>query len=122
MSLQHWHFCTALSPSDHDRASPTDPMASWRSFRSSTGVFSLQQIAELYTGASATWGRATMMLTTFFILCDQAERAAPELMSRPLLGGFLKGGVCATVAWGVAWVRVQMMAHTLHKERTQSIR
>jgi len=44
-----------------------------------------------------------MMLTTFFILCDQAERAAPELMSRPLLGGFLKGGVCATVAWGVAW-------------------
>jgi solute carrier family 25 carnitine/acylcarnitine transporter 20/29 len=24
-------------------------------------------------------------------------------MSRPLLGGFLKGGICATVAWGIAW-------------------
>jgi hypothetical protein len=45
-----------------------------------------------------------MMLTSFFILCDQSERAAPELMSRPLLGGFIKGGVCATLAWGVAWV------------------
>jgi hypothetical protein len=43
------------------------------------------------------------MLTTFFVLCDQAQRAAPDLMSKPILGGFLKGGVCATVAWGVAW-------------------
>jgi solute carrier family 25 carnitine/acylcarnitine transporter 20/29 len=31
------------------------------------------------------------------------QRAAPELMSRPILGGFLKGGLCATVAWGIAW-------------------
>ena len=31
------------------------------------------------------------------------ERAAPELMSRPLLGGFLKGGVCAMLGWVVAW-------------------
>ena len=31
------------------------------------------------------------------------QRAVPELMSRPILGGFIKGGICATVAWGVAW-------------------
>lgn len=68
-------------------------------------VCSTGQIAELYTGASATWGRATMMLTSFFILCDQTERAAPQLMSRPILGGFIKGGVCATIAWAIAWVR-----------------
>ena len=24
-------------------------------------------------------------------------------MSRPILGGFIKGGICATMAWGVAW-------------------
>lgn len=73
------------------------------SFRSTAGVFSLGQVAELYTGALPTWGRATLMLTSFFVLCDQSQRAAPELMSRPLLGGFIKGGACATVAWAVAW-------------------
>ena len=36
------------------------------------------------------------MLTSFFVLCDVAEKTAPELMSRPLLGGFLKGGLCAS--------------------------
>ena len=61
------------------------------------------QLSELYTGAGATWARGTLMLTSFFVMCDYSERAAPELMSRPLLGGFLKGGVCATLAWAVAW-------------------
>ena len=61
------------------------------------------QLGELYTGAGATWARGTLMLTSFFVLCDYSEKAAPELMSRPLLGGFLKGGVCATLAWAVAW-------------------
>ena len=61
------------------------------------------QLTELYTGAGATWARGTLMLTSFFVLCDYSEKAAPELMSRPLLGGFLKGGVCATLAWAVAW-------------------
>ncbi len=65
--------------------------------------FAAGQLGELYTGAGATWARGTLMLTSFFVLCDYSERAAPELMSRPLLGGFLKGGVCATLAWAVAW-------------------
>ena len=43
------------------------------------------------------------MLVSFFALCDYSERAAPALMGQPLLGGFLKGGVCATAAWAVAW-------------------
>ena len=71
--------------------------------RAATGLLSLGQIAELYTGAGATWARGTAMLTTFFVLCDYSERAAPQLMARPLLGGFLKGGVCATLAWAIAW-------------------
>lgn len=24
-------------------------------------------------------------------------------MSQPLVGGFIKGGLCATLAWGIAW-------------------
>ena len=66
-------------------------------------LLSSAQLAEVYTGAFQTWARGTVMLTTFFVLCDYSERAAPELMSRPLLGGFLKGGVCATLGWVVAW-------------------
>ena len=71
--------------------------------QASTGLLSWGQLSELYTGAGATWARGTVMLTSFFVLCDYSEKAAPELMSRPLLGGFLKGGVCATIAWAVAW-------------------
>ena len=71
--------------------------------RAVTGLLSLGQVAELYTGAGATWARGTCMLTCFFVLCDYSERAAPQLMARPLLGGFLKGGVCATLAWAIAW-------------------
>ena len=71
--------------------------------RAATGLLSLGQVAELYTGATATWARGTVMLTSFFVFCDYSERAAPQLMARPLLGGFLKGGVCATIAWAIAW-------------------
>lgn len=71
--------------------------------RAATGLLSLGQVAELYTGAAATWARGTVMLTSFFVFCDYSERAAPQLMARPLLGGFLKGGVCATLAWAIAW-------------------
>ena len=42
------------------------------------------QLGELYTGAGATWARGTLMLTSFFVLCDYSEKAAPELMSRPV--------------------------------------
>jgi len=73
------------------------------SFFASKGFFSVAQISVLYTGAGATWGRGTLMLTSFFVMCDYSERAAPEVMSRPVLGGFLKGGICATIAWAIAW-------------------
>ena len=70
--------------------------------KAATGLVSFGQLGELYMGAGATWARGCLMLTSFFVLCDYSEKAAPELMSRPLLGGFLKGGVCATLAWAVA--------------------
>ena len=65
-----------------------------------------------------------MMLTSFFILCDQTERAAPELMSKPLLGGFIKGGVCATIAWAIAWpvevVKSKVQGVEAHQFKGQS--
>jgi len=73
------------------------------SFRASSGVLSLGQISELYTGAMPTFARASIMLGSFFVLCDYFERFAPDLMAVPLLGGFIKGGVCATAGWAVAW-------------------
>jgi len=73
------------------------------SARAAEGIFSMAQAMQMYTGVFTTWYRGTVMLTSFFILCDYSERAAPTLMAQPLLGGFLKGGICATLAWAVAW-------------------
>ena len=55
------------------------------------------------TGAMPTFARASIMLGSFFVLCDYCERFMPDLMAVPLLGGFIKGGVCATAGWAVAW-------------------
>jgi len=66
-------------------------------------LLSTAQLAELYTGAGPTFYRATLMLGSFFVLCDYFERLAPELMAVPLLGGFVKGGVCSTAGWVIAW-------------------
>jgi len=85
----------------------------------------LKQLKECYTGVGATWGRATVMLTAFFVLCDQSERAAPDVMSRPLLGGFIKGGICATMAWGVSWplevVKSKVQGVEAHRFKGQSM-
>lgn len=71
--------------------------------RASSGVLSFGQITELYTGAVPTFARASIMLGSFFVLCDYCERFAPNLMAVPLLGGFIKGGLCATAGWAIAW-------------------
>jgi len=73
------------------------------SARATEGIFSMAQATQMYTGVFTTWYRGSVMLTSFFVLCDYTERAAPGLMAQPLLGGFLKGGICATLAWAAAW-------------------
>lgn len=73
------------------------------SFRAASGVLSLAQLKELYTGAFETWGRGTLMLTSFFVMCDYTEKVMPDQLSNPVVGGLFKGGVCATAAWAVAW-------------------
>lgn len=66
-------------------------------------VLSVAQLSELYTGAGPTFARATLMLGSFFCFCDYFERFAPDLMAVPVLGGFIKGGLCATAGWAIAW-------------------
>jgi solute carrier family 25 carnitine/acylcarnitine transporter 20/29 len=61
------------------------------------------QVREMYTGGGATFVRAALMLGTFFALCDYTERFATSIAAQPLVGGFFKGGVCATFSWLVCW-------------------
>ena len=73
------------------------------SFRAASGVFSVGQVKELYTGVFETWGRGTVMLTSFFIMCDYVEKVMPGQLSNPVVGGLIKGGFCATASWAIAW-------------------
>jgi len=63
----------------------------------------MPRAAELYTGFALTWARLYIALGTFFVICDTAERHAPDFFATPIVGPFLKGGVAATVGWWIAW-------------------
>lgn len=56
-----------------------------------------------YTGFGITWARTVCALGGFFLLLDHADRHHPWLGALPGVGPFLKGSVCATAAWWVAW-------------------
>jgi len=58
---------------------------------------------ELFTGFGLTWARLYLALGSFFVICDTADRHAPQLFSMPVVGPFLKGGVAATLGWWLAW-------------------
>ena len=82
---------------------------------SSSGlVRAAAEIRNLYTGFGPTWARTVGLMGTFFILVDSLERLAPQAVSIPLIGPFLKGGVCATLGWVVVWplenLRTQIQA------------
>lgn len=61
--------------------------------------------------------RTTALMTTFFMLVDSLTRHAPDLVTQPVVGPFIKGGVCATLAWWVCWpletLKSQVQANTL---------
>eukprot|EP00960_Hanusia_phi_P066866 766494-Hanusia_phi.AAC.4 len=61
------------------------------------------QLKELYKGMGPTFWRSTFMLGTFFILNDYAVRLIPDVVNAPVVGPFVKGGVCATIGWLLAW-------------------
>ena len=57
----------------------------------------------LFTGFNLTWARLYIALSSFFICMDAAERHQPALFQLPGIGPFLKGSVCASVGWVLAW-------------------
>lgn len=67
------------------------------------GASPAAQLRALYLGFGVTWSRTVGLMSTFFVLADSLERHAPALVAVPLLGPFLKGGVCATLGWVVIW-------------------
>jgi len=67
------------------------------------GASPAAQLRGLYSGLGVTWARTVGLMGTFFVLVDSLERHAPDLVAVPLLGPFLKGGVCATLGWVVVW-------------------
>mmetsp|Transcript_4006 Transcript_4006/g.14897 ORF Transcript_4006/g.14897 Transcript_4006/m.14897 type:complete len:308 (-) Transcript_4006:62-985(-) len=61
------------------------------------------ELRNAFGGFGITWLRCAGLMTTFFMMVDTGVRHWPELMTAPLVGPFLKGGVCATVAWWLIW-------------------
>ena len=63
----------------------------------------LREIRSLYTGYSMTWARTVGLMTSFFCMVDHLERHHHDLVATPLLGPFIKGGVCASIGWVCVW-------------------
>eukprot|EP00277_Geminigera_cryophila_P009257 CAMPEP_0179405718 /NCGR_PEP_ID=MMETSP0799-20121207/450_1 /TAXON_ID=46947 /ORGANISM="Geminigera cryophila, Strain CCMP2564" /LENGTH=275 /DNA_ID=CAMNT_0021176613 /DNA_START=24 /DNA_END=851 /DNA_ORIENTATION=+ len=75
----------------------------WMTGNTVASLFSLKQVRELYKGSSATLARSTGMLVTFFTLLDYTTRFFPVAIATPIVGPFIKGGLCTTIGWAVAW-------------------
>lgn len=60
-------------------------------------------LAGLRTGFGLTWARLFIALGGFFCLVDHVERHHPRAFAAPVVGSFVKGGLCATATWVLAW-------------------
>lgn len=62
-----------------------------------------REIRHMYGEFGITWMRTIVALGGFFVLCDHVDRNHGDWVKIPYLGPFVKGGICATVAWWAAW-------------------
>jgi solute carrier family 25 carnitine/acylcarnitine transporter 20/29 len=62
-----------------------------------------KELKNLYSGFGITWMRTLGLMTSFFVMTDSLERHRPDIVGIPMLGPFIKGGVCATLGWIVVW-------------------
>eukprot|EP00957_Ditylum_brightwellii_P059797 4539960-Ditylum_brightwellii.AAC.1 len=44
------------------------------------------------------------LLGAFFVFLDYSVLYIPDVVNTPVIGPFFKGGICATAAWGVAFL------------------
>ena len=92
--------------------------------RQMTGHAWTFNIRELYQGYSVLWLRSFGLLSAFFVMIDYATRFIPEVISAPLIGPFIKGGIGATIAWTLIWPfevvknQLQSSKHTIEGPRT----
>lgn len=42
-------------------------------------------------------------MTNFFVMVDYGYRYFPDVFHAPLVGPFIKGGICATLSWWTIW-------------------
>lgn len=61
------------------------------------------ELSNLYSGFGVTWLRTVGLMTSFFVMVDSLERHRPDIVAIPFWGGFIKGGVCATIGWMIVW-------------------
>jgi solute carrier family 25 carnitine/acylcarnitine transporter 20/29 len=74
------------------------------------------EVAHLFQGFGVSFIRTWGLMGSFFVMVDTLERRHPEALAIPLLGPFMKGGVCATAAWVLVWpfenLKNQIQANT----------
>jgi solute carrier family 25 carnitine/acylcarnitine transporter 20/29 len=63
----------------------------------------LRELRGLYRGFGVTFLRTWGLMGTFFVLVDTLERKHADLLAVPVLGPWMKGGVCTVVAWALVW-------------------
>jgi solute carrier family 25 carnitine/acylcarnitine transporter 20/29 len=61
-----------------------------------------RSLRECFSGFLLTWTRLYVALGGFFVAVDHCDRHHPWLFAQPG-GSFLKGAVCATACWWLAW-------------------
>lgn len=63
----------------------------------------LSSFRHMYQGFTPTLYRTLGLFTSFFVLVDYSVRYIPDVINAPLIGPFFKGGICATLAWTLAF-------------------
>jgi solute carrier family 25 (mitochondrial carnitine/acylcarnitine transporter), member 20/29 len=63
----------------------------------------VREARNLYQGFGVAFVRTWGLMGSFFVMVDVLERNHADLLAIPVLGPFMKGGVCATAAWVLVW-------------------
>lgn len=63
----------------------------------------MAELKHSYNGLTVTWLRTVGLMTNFFMMVDYLEREHQDWIGIPIIGPFLKGGVCATLSWVLVW-------------------
>ena len=63
----------------------------------------LAEVRGLYRGFGVTFLRTWGLMGSFFVFVDVLERKHADLLAVPIVGPWMKGGVCTVAAWFLVW-------------------